>query len=89
MSIQTQNQEVLDTILNTAQSQFRLQQTVEGLSIIAISYYLIGIISYMLEGLHSRLQIDKPLAVAIIAPVVLVIVYFGIRRLRRVHGLSQ
>jgi uncharacterized membrane-anchored protein len=43
----------------------------------------------MLEGLHSRLPIDKPLAVAIIAPVVLVVVYFGIRRLRRVHGLSQ
>jgi uncharacterized membrane-anchored protein len=88
VSIQTQNQEVLDTILNTAQSQFRLQQTVEGLSIIAISYYLIGIVSYMLEGLHSRLPIDKPLAVAIIAPAILVIVYFGIRRLRRVHGLS-
>jgi len=89
VSIQTQNQDVLDTILSTAQSQFRLQQTVEGLSIIAISYYLIGIISYMLEGLHGRLPIDKPLAVALIAPVVLVIVYFGIRRLRRVHGLSQ
>ena len=89
VSIQTQNQDVLDTILSTAQSQFRLQQTVEGLSIIAISYYLIGIISYMLEGLHSRLPIDKPLAVAIIAPVVLVAVYFGMRRLRRVHGLSQ
>ena len=31
----------------------------------------------------------KVVAVAIVAPVVLVAVYFGIRRLRRVHGLSQ
>ena len=89
VSIQTQNQQVLDTILSTAQSQFRLQQTVEGLSIIAISYYVLGIVSYVLEGLHSRLPIDKPLAVAIIAPLVLVAVFLVVRRLRRVHGLLQ
>jgi uncharacterized membrane-anchored protein len=89
VSIQTQNQEVLDTILSTAQSQFRLQQTVEGLSIIAISYYLLGLIGYILEGVHSRVDIDKPLALAIIAPFVLAIVYFGISRLRRVHGLPK
>lgn len=87
VSIQTQNQQVLDTILSTAQSQFRLQQTVEGLSIIAISYYVLGIVSYVLEGLHSRLPIDKPLAVAIVAPLVLVAVFLVVRRLRRVHGL--
>jgi uncharacterized membrane-anchored protein len=89
VSIQTQNQEVLDTILSTAQSQFRLQQTVEGLSIIAISYYLLALIGYVLEGIHSRVDIDKPLALAIIAPFVLVIVYFGISRLRRVHGSTR
>lgn len=87
VSIQTQNQEVLDTILNTAKSQFRLQQTVEGLSIFAISYYVLGIVGYVLEGLHDRLPIEKPVAVAIAAPFVLLFVYFGIRRLRRAHGL--
>jgi len=49
----------------------------------------LGIVSYVLEGLHSRLPIDKPLAVAIIAPLVLVAVFLVVRRLRRVHGLLQ
>jgi uncharacterized membrane-anchored protein len=83
VSIQTQNQEVLDTILRTAQSQYRLQETVEGLSIIAISYYTLGILGYVAEGLHEYLPIDKPVLLTILAPVVILVVFFGIRRLRR------
>ena len=88
-SIQTQNQEVLDTILRTAQSQYRLQETVEGLSIIAISYYALGILGYIAEGLHEYLPIDKPVLLTILAPLVILVVYFGIRRLRRtIHNGS-
>jgi uncharacterized membrane-anchored protein len=87
VSIQTQNQEVLDTILRTAQSQYRLQETVEGLSIIAISYYAVGILGYIAEGLHEVLPVDKPLLLSVLAPVVILVVFFGIRRLRRsIHG---
>ena len=90
VSIQTQNQEVLDTILRTAQSQYRLQETVEGLSIIAISYYALGILGYIAEGLHEVIPVDKPLLLTILAPVVILVVYFGIRRLRRaIHGGPQ
>lgn len=85
VSIQTQNQEVLDTILSTAQSQYRLQETVEGLSIIAISYYALGILGYFAEGLHGLLPVDKPVLLTILAPVVILVVFFGIRRLRRIH----
>lgn len=83
VSIQTQNQEVLDTILRTAQSQYRLQETVEGLSIIAISYYALGILGYVAEGVHEFLPVDKPVMLTILAPIVILVVYFGIRRLRR------
>ncbi len=87
VSIQTQNQEVLDTILQTAQSQYRLQETVEGLSIIAISYYALGILGYIAEGLHAFVPVDKPLLLTILAPLVILVVFFGIRRLRRtVHS---
>ena len=37
LSIQTQNQSVLDSISVTSISQYRLQQTLEALSIIAIA----------------------------------------------------
>ena len=50
LSIQSQNQSVLDTISATARRQYRLQQTVEGLSIIAISYYALGILGYGSRG---------------------------------------
>jgi uncharacterized membrane-anchored protein len=74
---------VLDTILRTAQSQYRLQETVEGLSIIAVSYYALGILGYIAEGLHELLPVDKPLLLTILAPLVIFIAFIGIRRLRR------
>jgi uncharacterized membrane-anchored protein len=83
VSIQTQNQTVLDTILSTAQSQYRLQETVEGLSIIAISYYALGILGYIAEGLRGLIPVDKPVVLMVLAPLVILLVFFGIRRLRR------
>lgn len=90
VSIQTQNQAVLDTILRTAQSQYRLQETVEGLSIIAISYYALGILGYVAEGLHEFVPVDKPVLLTFLAPVVILVVFFSIRRLRRtIHNRPQ
>ena len=88
VSIQTQNQEVLDTILSTAQSQYRLQETVEGLSIIAITYYGLGILSYLLEGVHDALPIAKPVLLSVAAPIIGIMVFFLVRRLRRHKGAS-
>lgn len=85
VSIQTQNQVLLDTILRTAQSQYRLQETVEGLSIIAISYYALGILGYVAEGLHDVLPVDKPVLLSALAPIVILVVFLGIRRLRRIY----
>ena len=85
LSIQSQNQAVLDTISQTARSQFRLQQTVEGLSIIAISYYALGILGYVFEGMHDLLPYPKGTMLALVAPLVVLLVFVGIHRLRKVH----
>ena len=63
LDLQIQNKSVLETIASTAQSQFRLQATVEGLSVIAISYYALGILSYVLAGPLEFVHFDKALAV--------------------------
>jgi uncharacterized membrane-anchored protein len=90
VSIQTQNQDVLDTILRTAQSQYRLQETVEGLSIIAISYYALGILGCVAEGVHEVLPVDKAVLLTVLAPLVILVVFVGIRRLRRtIHNGPQ
>ncbi|MBK8084506.1 MAG: DUF3422 domain-containing protein [Devosia sp.] len=83
LAIQVQNQSVLDGLSATARSQFRLQQTVEGLSIIAISYYALGLLGYLYEGFHALLPAPKGTMLALSAPLVLLLVFLGIRRIRQ------
>ena len=85
LDMQIQNKSVLETIASTARSQFRLQATVEGLSVIAISYYALGILSYVLAGPLEYLHFDKTLAVSIAAPFAIAIVWWSVRRVRRMH----
>ena len=82
LDIQAQNREVLATIADTARSQYRLQKTVEGLSTIAISYYLLAILSYVLSGIAQLAHLDKTLVIAAAAPFVLAAVYVVIRSIR-------
>lgn len=82
LDIQTQNKAVLSTIADTARSQFRLQKTVEGLSTIAISYYLLGILSYILTGVSEFAHLSKPLLIAVAAPFVVLVVWLMIRSVR-------
>ena len=82
------NQELLRTQVHRQKLQLRLQQTVEGLSVVAISYYALGLVGYVakavkslpgLEGLH--LQPDVVVGIAVV-PVLLGSAWF-MRRLRR------
>lgn len=83
LDIQIQNQAVLETIAETARSQFRLQHTVEGLSTIAITYYLLGILGYVLTGPLAILGWDKSWVISAAAPVVLACVWLGLRVIRQ------
>lgn len=85
VDMQVQNAALLDNIAKTARSQFLLQRTVEGLSTIAISYYLLGIISYLMAGPLSQLHWDKTMALSIAAPFVVLIVWFMVRQVRKSH----
>lgn len=85
VDLQSQNQALLNTISETARSQYRLQSTVEGLSVIAISYYLLGILGYVLHGFEERLHFDKSLAVALLAPPIVLVVWLALRRIKKSH----
>ena len=75
-----------------ARLQLRLQQTVEGLSVVAISYYLIGLIQYALKGAKSAgympFDIDSVTAV-LLAPVVLMIWFLAYRIRHRIERASR
>lgn len=76
--IENQNAELLRSMDRNAGMQLRLQQLVEGLSIVAASYYALGIISYALAGLNALVPtLDKDLVLgALVIPVVLGIYVF-------------
>jgi len=86
LSIETQNQAVFDTISRTARNQYELQQTVEGLSIVAISYYALSLIGDVLSGASVVLPVDREIVLALAAPLVVLVTWFALRLVRRGHG---
>ena len=90
MALEAQNQQVLKSMEKRSVQQLRLQETVEGLSVVAISYYLIGILSKLIEGIgsYAHAETTGKLISIIIIPVVVFLVWYGIRRLRK-HILSS
>ncbi|MFY9179217.1 MAG: DUF3422 domain-containing protein [Venatoribacter sp.] len=83
LSIQEQNQNLLASMNRRSQMQLRLQQTVEGLSVVAISYYLVSLLGFVYLGLNEYGVIfNAEIAKGISAPLVVVLVYFGVRRVK-------
>jgi uncharacterized membrane-anchored protein len=90
VSTQRQTQSLLESMNRRAKLQIRLQQTVEGLSVAAITYYVVGLIAVLARGLASAGVAAKPeVATAISVPIVALLVAVGVRRLRRAFSLSQ
>jgi len=79
-----QNQSLLASMDRRAKLQLRLQQTVEGLSIAAIVYYVAGLVGYLAKALRGAgLRIDPDVAVGVSIPLVAVALLFALRRSRR------
>ncbi|MCF6317026.1 MAG: DUF3422 domain-containing protein [Marinosulfonomonas sp.] len=80
-----QNQALLESMDRRADLQLRLQRTVEGLSVVAISYYAINLVSYAAYPVAKAAGLDKPVMTAIATPVVLLAVWWVVRRIRKAH----
>ena len=80
-----QNQAVLESMNRRAAAQLRLQQTVEGLSVTAITYYIVGLVGYAAKGLHAGgAPVDPEVAMGASIPFVLLLVWLGVRKVRRI-----
>jgi len=77
-----QNQELLASMDRRADLQLRLQRTVEGLSVVAISYYAVNLVLYMVAPLGDAAGLTKPIVTAIATPLVVLLVWFMVRRIR-------
>ena len=86
ISIERQNQALLTSMDLRAKIQLRFQETVEGLSIVAITTYIISLLHSGAKAIQSTsiININPDLVSGIAIPFVLVIVAIGVRRLHKV-----
>ncbi len=84
VALEEQNRNLLDSMNRRALLQLRLQQTVEGLSVAAISYYVVGLVGYAAKALNQAgVALDAELAQGAAIPVVVLLAFLGVRRIRR------
>ena len=81
---QQSSQALLATMNRRQDLQLKLQATVEGLSVAAITYYIVGLISYLAKG-AQRLgwPLSPDLSAALAIPLVALAVWWSLRALHR------
>ncbi|MDT3668795.1 MAG: DUF3422 domain-containing protein [Aromatoleum sp.] len=84
IELERQNQELLAQMNRRAKLQLRLQETVEGLSVVAITYYGSQLVQYLAKGGKDFLTPATPEVVtAVSIPIIAGLVALGLRRMRR------
>ncbi len=84
IQLEAQNRDLLRSMDRRAQMQLRLQETVEGLSIAAVTYYGVGLIAYVAKGLkEAGVPLPVEITQGIAVPVVAGLTWVIVRRIRR------
>ena len=80
LAIQSQNQQLLSSMDRRSKIQLMMQHTVEGFSVVAITYYLIGLLKFGLDSVYEAgVVFNKTLVLGIAIPVVMTLVFLGVR----------
>ncbi len=70
-----------------AQMQFRLQRIVEGLSVVAITYYLASMVKFILTALADiDIPVNATLGTGISVPIIGGLIWWGLRRAQKALG---
>ena len=87
VDIEHQNRNLLESMDKRARLQLRLQQTVEGLSVAAVSYYIAGLFYYLMQAAEHHLPfgMTSKAATGFFVPVIVLAVWLLVRRIRRHH----
>jgi uncharacterized membrane-anchored protein len=84
IATEAQNQQLLEKLTRGQALQLRLQATVEGLSIAAISYYVVSLLLYGAKALKAAgVAINPEIAVGLLTPLVLATVWSITRRIHK------
>ncbi len=86
VELERQNGALLSAMNRRAEMQLRLQHTVEGLSVAAISYYVVGLFGYVVKAFaHDGDKIEPGFLTGAFVPIAIVGVWYLVRRIRRSH----
>lgn len=77
-----QNQALLTSMDRRSDQQLQLQRTVEGLSVVAISYYAVSLAAYLLDPMGNVVGLSKGMMTALITLPVVALVWLILRRIR-------
>ncbi len=84
IATEKQNQQLLEKLSRGQQLQLRLQATVEGLSIAAVSYYAVSLLQYASKALKAAgVPINPEIATGALIPLVIAVVWYAMRRVHR------
>ncbi|MDD3354781.1 DUF3422 domain-containing protein [Zoogloea sp.] len=90
VELERQNQALLAQMNRRAKLQLHLQETVEGLSVVAITYYASQLVNYMAKGVKYQIAPLTPETITAIAiPMIAALVYTGLRRMRKNLALNH
>ncbi|WP_223515228.1 DUF3422 domain-containing protein [Pseudomonas sp. GL-R-26] len=85
VEMEEQNAEILKSLNARADAQIKIQRAVEGLSIIAITYYVLSLLKLLYSGVHLLgVDLSPRSAVIVIAPVAALILLHILMRIRAV-----
>lgn len=86
-----QTQKLLASMDQRARLQLRLQETVESLSVLVLTYYAVSLLAYMAKGgKEAGLSIHPEIVAAIAAPIVaIVFLVISKRRRKRITAIGQ
>ncbi len=85
ITIERQNQALLTSMDSRAKMQLRLQETVEGLSIVAITSYIVSLIGSITKAANTwdAIDINPALTTGFSIPIVLLFVSLAVRRMHK------
>lgn len=77
MALQAQNSALLQSMDKNSERQLRLQRVVEGLSVVAVSYYAVSLLSYMLRAVadYAHIPHDALVAYSVVPVMILVSIF--------------
>jgi uncharacterized membrane-anchored protein len=83
IELERQNQELLAQMNRRARLQLRLQETVEGLSVVVLTYYGSQLVQYLAKGSKDLHHLSSDVVTAVSIPVIAALLAWSLRRMRR------